>query len=299
MLTDWTVQLSSIGGMLSAVVASATYVSATSRRRHAHIKERADDIRRNLLEIVHSTQYIVESAGEGTALISAAASVSDHIKSRLSNAPSTAELQSLVSNSPLMLSACVTGWHNSKPASEFEKRVLDLSHLGDSVSGVLRLYAEILEVLVAAIRDGYSSMTFYRILDGIGQNATNDIDWTAAYPQVLNQLTVELQSGTAGYFMVRYKAAFEEIETFVRGLSQSVTKLPDEKLLELEQMRAHDYEVLSTRTKTIQSLLRSLSDFISLDEFAALSESVKKIEMQISKAHASENLVKNSPRQAA
>ena len=127
----------------------------------------------------------------------------ESLRSRLSGHPDNTELREVMSDLPLMLSVAISGWHNNVPAREFYKTVYGLRHVGDSLTGVFRIYTVVLDILVNLVRDGYSSIIFKSILDALGQDKVKAMDWEQPYNRILDQVTVRLQSDGAIYFVAR------------------------------------------------------------------------------------------------
>jgi hypothetical protein len=285
-LSHWIVTLAPLGTMASAIVAAATYVTSVLQRSRARTHESANKVRETLQEIASSTQYIVREINEGTALLSAASSVTEAMESRLSKQPLTAELRNIIKDDQLMLSVCISGWHNSAVSSDLYRGIYELRHLGDALFGTLRIYSEALELFIRLIRDGYSPIIFKNILDLIGQDKIDVIDWAQPYHCVLNQLTVQLQSEASLYFVTRYKESTREIEGFISYLTQCLLKLKDKKLLRFERVPLGDEVDATSLTSSMKSLLRDISDALEKEEAAKLLTLIENIETFVSKDHA-------------
>ncbi len=285
-LTNWTVSISAFCGMLSAAIASATYVTTTRQRSRAGLIERAKRIRENIQDIVGSTQSIVREINEGTVLLSAAWSITEALRSRLSDKPDTNELHDALNDEGFTLAVCISGWHGNTSALAFYANIYRLRHIGDGLTGAFKIYNEILELLVSLVRDGYSSTIFKSILDAIAQGI-GDFDWQQPYHKALNQLTVRLQSDASLYFVVRYAKATKEIQAMLEYLSKCLINLDDQKFLSIEAMRLHDDVGATTHTSSMRSLIRTLSSVIEPEEANTLLTFVGNIERSIGKEQAS------------
>jgi hypothetical protein len=289
-LVDYTILLSAAGTVLSAAIASATYVNATIQRRRDEVQQRSAQIRETIKEVVKAIKFVVRELNEGTVLVFAASTVAQDLLSRLSDKPDSNELRELISNSPLMLSVAISGWHNNISAREFDKAIYGLRQTGDALTGVFRIYGEILDLLIDLVRDGYSWAIFKRILDNLGQEKVDIVGWEKPYYGVLNEVTVRLQSDAAEHFVFSYTDAIKEIDCLVKYMSLCVQNFDDRKVVKLASIRLTDEVNSATRTGSMRSWLQILSPHISNEQTNKLLMLIKNLETYITKEHAGRKL---------
>lgn len=289
-LIDYAVPVSAAGTMLSAAIACITYVTATMQRNRIGLQLAATKIRDNIQATVNSTQIVVQELNEGTVLLAAASTTVDALRSRLSANPNNNELREVMGNSPLMLSVAISGWHNNTPAREFYQTVHATRHLSDSLTGPLRIYIEVLDMLVDLIRDGYSSIIFKNILEAIGQGKIDSMNWDVTHDRILDEVTVRLQSDSAMHFVARYAKSTKEMRKFVEYLSKCLLSMRDNDLVYISSFQRAKVVDAATRTESMRSHLRAMSPYVDSNDLENLSTLVSNIETYISKSHARDEL---------
>jgi hypothetical protein len=286
-IADWAGPVSALGGMLSAAIASATYVATTVQRRRLSARDRAGQIRENIRLIVSSLHYLSRELMDGLTLIAAASSVTENLRGRLSDKSDTSELRKMVGESGLMLSVAVTGWHRDPAAGSLSERVNKLRVIPDSFEGALIIYQEILELFVNLVRDGYSAVIFVNLF-AILDDDTSGIKWEEPLHSVLNQINVSLQSNAAMYFIARYSKAVKEILALTDYLSRLLIGMEDNALIAAGNGPVSNHG--ATHTATMRAAIRSLSTHLKKEEENTLFVYADNLETYISKSHAGDEL---------
>ena len=286
--TSWAGPVSTFGGMLSAAVATATYVTATVQRRRLTTRDRASQIRESIRAIVSSLQYINRELTDGSILISAAAAVTDNLRSRLPEQADAAKLREILAQDGLMLSVAITGWFRNPAAEAFLERVQKLRNLTDSFDGALNVYQEITELLLSLIRDGHSPLIFNNILEVLDKKEFHFVDWNQPLHKLFNQINVSLQANAASYFVARYAKAVKEMQSFIEYLSKVLLNLDDNQLLALGNLQT--VNTGATHTNTMRASIRNMSRYLKPEEETALLLYVDNLETYISKEHAGNEL---------
>ncbi|MEL6160757.1 MAG: hypothetical protein AAFQ40_01565 [Cyanobacteria bacterium J06623_5] len=283
------ITIGAIGTTVSSIVATRTYIATTERRINADKVATADAIRRDLQRAANSASSLVVAMVQGTPLLTAASLIATEVEQCIPTNATSDEIESILQNKQLMVSACVNGWEKAAASKEVSNAILNLGIETAKFTGGYRLIGESAELFQAIVNDGYSPAIFINIIDARSQvkSIGDAIPLDKGIQNLKNALTVELQSNSATYFVARYEKAIREIDKFVNYLVRLLVVMPDENLLQIQKMRSEAGDWAGTRTSTLRHMLRELETFFDPSEMPRLITMVENIESFIGKEHAS------------
>jgi hypothetical protein len=214
--------------------------------------------------------------------------VAREIENRLSPFAGRQEIERVLDNEGLMLSVSIVGWHKSRAGKEITDRTTVIEIEASRLTGGFRVLAEVLDLLTRIVNDGYSPMIFRLILTA-GKEAESWREVVDTYKparEVIDQLTVALQSNASAYYYARYDKGLKAVLQFVELLVDALVSMADDKLVGLSSM-ASSYHIRSaTRTGAIRKNLRQLDQVLTFEQRNALQALTDNIETYISKEHA-------------
>lgn len=285
---EWARTLGEIGTMIAAIVAVATYISTTRKNLRIGEAERAVRIRERLQRVVAETQKLQTEAHRGTALIAASAAVAHEIETRLSPVTTREEIEEVLSNNKLILSATITGWHKSRAGVEVSDRIAQLELEASQLSGKMKIITVVIELLAATINDGCSPTILYNILSEARQLEEFRFDLSSAQrtKRLIDQVTVTLQSNSASYYLARYDKAILSMRQFIEIAVSAFSALPDKKLILLEEGPVSRRVEGATMTASIRQQLREIETVLNIDDRNTLNTVIDNLEVYVTKDHA-------------
>jgi len=285
---DWARTIGVLGTMASGITAVITYRTNSRKNRDAAQAEKGKGARERLLRIEVEARKLHFEMRNGSALIDAATAVAREIENRLSPFAGRQEIERVLDNEGLMLSASIVGWHKSRAGKEISDRTTTLEVEASHLTGGFRVLAEVLQLLTAVVNDGYSPLIFRLILT-TGKEADSwreVVDTHKPMREVIDQLTVALQSNASLYYVARYEKGVNSILHFIELLVNGLVSLPDDKLVGLSSMASAYHVTSATRTGAIRKGVRQLEASLPFDQRNALQVLADNIETYISKEHA-------------
>ena len=289
---EWARTIGVVGTMASAIVAVISYRNTSKKNLLAAQTEKAKELRERLLRIEAEARKLRFEMRNGAALIGAAAAVAHEIENRLSALAPKEEIERVLDNEGLMLSVSIVGWHKSRAGKEISDRTATLDIEASQLTGGLRVLAEVLELLTAVVNDGYSPSIFRLILTA-GKEVDSwreVVDTQKPLKQVIDQLTIALQSNASLYYLARYDKGVKSVLQFIELLINGLVSLPDEKLIALSSLTSIYHVKSATRTASIRQGLRQMEGMLTPEQRNALEALTDNIETYISKEHAKTEL---------
>jgi hypothetical protein len=288
---EWARTLGALGTMSSAFVAVTTYVKATNKSAKAADEEKANRIRGRLHNIDNVALQLKSILENGTVFLAASASITEEIEARLPPPTNAKEISDFLSNSDMLLSVSVVGWHRSPTGAELSKILFQLQQESLQLTGYSRIIGPAIDLLVASVIDGCSPIFAHRALYALNNSNSPPVS-VAAYTTLersVDCVRVALQSVMVNYYQSRYSSAVSEICTLIAFIVNRLSSQPDKVLNDF----IHSPKVESaTRTSELRQWLRECVNLFDEEERNIISAHIDNIETYISKEYARENLVR-------
>jgi hypothetical protein len=246
------------------------------------------DVRDKITLAIDNTNRLTKGMIDGTPLILGAAAIVKELRLSLGPTPKLEDLwRSLLKDDRLKVSLCVCGWNAA--CSEIESLKKELAQNALSYRGHLKILSFSLEMLTSIVNDAYSSMAFQRMLTAeiLETYFVSDDQMGRSVDEILNNLTIFLQSNAAQYFVLRYEQASELLRDFIATVSQAMLDLPDDKLIVHLRGSSRQADKSATRTAGMEVLLGEIENDIEHDTYYHLSSLIPKIEKAVSNERAS------------
>jgi hypothetical protein len=291
---EWIRSIAAVASTASAIVAVVTYVKATRKNQLAAQTEEAQRLRERLRRVASETARLHSELHSGVALIAATAAVAQEIEDRFSPTATAEEIEAVLADDPLMLSAAVTGWHKSRAGAEVSDRFAQVEFEAAQLSGGMRALTELVELMAAMLQDGCSPLILYRMIRLREKHPKIDAAPGDRLPtkRLVDRVKVTVQSNASGYYAARYDRAMEAMKDFIAVLVTALCDLPDAPLVRLHRTAPIRRVVGATRTNSIRQLLRELEPVLPKDDVNALNDLLSNVETFIDKQHAQSELAR-------
>ena len=286
---EWARTLGALGTMSSAFVAVTTYVKSTNKSAKANDEEKANRIRGRLHNINNVALQLKSILENGTVFLAASASIAEEIEARLPPPTDSKEITDFLSNSDMLLSVAVVGWHRSPTGAELSKILFQLQQESLQLTGYSRILGPAIDLLVASVLDSCSPIFAHRALYALNNSNSSPVS-VAAYSKLertIDYVRVALQSVMVNYYHSRYSSAVSEICTLISFVVNKLSLLPDKILnnyIDSQKVQS------ATRTAELRQWLRETVNLFNDQERNIISALIDNIEVYISKEYARENL---------
>ena len=280
----------------STLAAVITLIVGFRRYDRELAEKNAKALREDLGLFLSEWQAVHQLIKNGSPLLVASVSVVRELQRRFPPTCSLASvLRELDNESPLALSIAITSWTETPVTSLVTDKMTALSLRAQRLQGKLLLFDPLTKLLEGIVRDGYSSMIFFRLLSA-GEVLSGALreEWNKPLSEVQNALVCRLQSDASAYFLVRYEKAIEQVLRFAEIAVKTLTGLSDKMLYSLATHPEIILETTATFTGEIRQRLRELQGNIPVDSYKRLETISENIETFASKEFANEEIRKLS-----
>lgn len=224
----------------------------------------ADQVRQYLRGIIKNSHKLSTLLTDGSLLITNSSAITKEFRSRLGLAATHEDFwKYLRSDEGLMLSVALEGWNSSGQTAQFEEIINQLEQTSLFLRGQLLIVSYAKDILIGIAHDAYSPLIFTRVLSSaasteFSQENKNKQD----IGELINALTVYLQSNAASYFQVRYEDAVKQLDDFIKTTSYEFIDLKDVQLIRASKTESKQAIASPTRTGSMKILLNDLkADF--------------------------------------
>lgn len=290
-LTLWMTAIGSIATAVAAIVALVTFIAALRQRQAEILRETANSIRKNLFTIVQESEGLYDVLRSGNPLLIGAHEVAAEYGQRLGPSATPEDFwRYLGKDDQLMLSVSVNGWHRAKQTDMVDESVRRLKNSSTSFRGNLSVIRYAIELLDRIINDAYSPMIFVTILQKASDIAMRQYRAETSLPALVNSLSNELMSSSAGYFAARYYNSIRLIKEFIESMSYSISDLDDAEIVSVTKDKTREIERMPYITDKMRTLLEKMEGPLTDEAFKELTTLIDKIEHSISKESAASEL---------
>lgn len=290
---DLIAAIGSIATAIATLIALiALYITIHNYRQDLR-RQQAAQIRQNLRTLINQSYSLKTLLTDGSTLIYGSSAITRELRSRLSPSADSKEFWGYVrGDDHLLLSVAVVGWYSSSQTMLLGNLVNQIEQCVLSLSGKLIILSYPVQMLGVIVNDACSPVIFQQIFSAEGKTHTffQEHEKERSIDKLINALTLELQGNSALYFSIRYLNAVNQVNDFIKELSDTLLDLEDSKLIRISKIESKDALAQPTRTGSMKVVLEELKSNFPTEKHNRLLGMVNEIEKAVSKEQAAKNL---------
>ena len=217
------------------VVAALTLLETVRRYLRVQFEQQAARTREELQAIIGDCGLFLHPLNQKFPypILHTATAITKEFCSRMGQSPEPEDVHRLLNNKDLLRSICVDGWISSTQILRMMDIVEKLERKASSrnLQGRLLLIREAALLLAGIVAEICSHESFYTMLCQL-ELESNCEDGVA---DILNTITVELQSGICKMFNDKYKGKIERSLYFIQTAANMFIDLTDQQLKHLSE----------------------------------------------------------------